>query len=642
MDVLPIDQTVAPWTNETPRSLRSSQLIDDEQAMRADLSHWAPVAFDGNGQASPAEYDQLQFKVRSSVAHPPIRVISSAGIICDLSDFTNLDRNTWQTVAIPLTSLGLDNRASMGRLKLKSTVKDTFTLWITKVRLAKQGTEPSIEPVNDQPRPGSDPDPIASEPPRQPIEQLEQLIAWDTIDFRGRENVHNNTPPREVVLRASGQDSLDDSASFAAALDSISEGGIVDVPAGTYFVSNTISLRRSRQILRGAGSDKTRIVFTQPLAFGIAITGGYPQTPTSVISGLYKNSSLLIGRNDTAQAGEYALLTDGTTGHSQVVHIEGRSGTRDRVRLQLSEPLNSDFSGDAIIQVFDANEYSGIESLSLDVASSNVHIGDMIHLRSAVGSRIDSVASKRARGAHLFTRQTYHCLVSNNSFLDATGHGDGKQGYGVDLANSTTGCLIEANEFAFLRHSIILNSAANGNVIAYNYSHSPRHTNFAEGGPGDISFHHFAYGNLVEGNIVERIHIGDAGAVGSGNMIFQNCVTSGPLTIDNSPGATQFIVDNAIYGSDDSLQNTVMPPVLPEKPTQRPYLQEGVGIFDEDGISVSENAAPLFLRNNWYDSVFWQPAKTISSSFYGSQFNPVISNRISGNWQDDCYIEKAM
>lgn len=633
INILPTDSTVVPWTNETPTSLRSREVVDGVRAMRAKLSNWAPIAFDDNQQVSPADFDYLQFRIRSSVDRPPINVIAASGVVCNLNDFVGLSRNTWTNVAIPLKSLGLHAQSSIGRLKLKSAVKDAYTLWITQVKLVK--SDGSSQPTPPPDDPVDDPDP--ADPLPVPDAQLDNLVNWH-LDPGVSGEISDHLPTRSVTLNANGQDLLDDTASFTAALASIASGGIVNIPAGTYYVSNTINLNRDGQVLRGAGSNNTRIIFTQSLPIGIAITGGYPQSSTPVISGRYNDTALIIEQNNEAQPGKYALLSDSGSNYSQVVHIQSRSGSADRVRLQLTEPLNSHFGPDSFIQLFDANEYSGVESLSVDVASNSVLVGDMFHFRSAAHSWVRDVVSQRARGAHVFTRQTYHCEVTASRFVNATGHGDGKQGYGVDLANSTTGCLIENNRLALLRHSIVLNKAASGNVVAHNYSSSPRHTNFAEGGPGDISFHHFAYGNLVEGNIVERIHIGDASEVGAGNLIYQNCITSGPLTIDNSPGARQFLVENAMYGSDRQLQNTIMPPVLPETPRARPYLQPGNSLFDENGLSISANAAPPYALNNWYQSRGWNPSQRIATSFYGSRFNRLISGSISGNWQRDCRI----
>lgn len=633
INILPTDSTVVPWTNETPTSLRSSEFVDGERAMRANLSYWAPIAFDDNQQVSPADFDYLQFRIRSSIDRPPITVIAASGVVCNLDDFVDLSNNSWTNVTIPLMSLGLSEQSSIGRLKLKSAVKDDFTLWITQVKLVK--SDGSTQPTPPPDAPEVDPDP--TDPLPVPDAQLDNLVNWH-LDPGVSGEISDHWPTRTVTLNANGQDLLDDTASFTAALASIATGGVVNIPAGTYYVSSTINLNRDRQVLRGAGSHNTHIIFTQSIPFGIAITGGYPQSPTPVVRGRYNSNILLIERNSEAQPGRYALLSDSGSHYSQIVHIQSLSGSADQLRLRLAEPLNSHFGQDSFIQVFDANEYSGVESLSVNVSSKSVHVGDMFHFRSAAHSWVRDVVSRRARGAHVFTRQTYHCEVTGNRFVNATGHGDGKQGYGVDLANSTTACLIENNKLALLRHAIVLNKAANGNVIAHNHSRSPRHTNFAEGGPGDISFHHFAYANLVEGNIVERIHIGDASEVGAGNLIYQNCLTSGPLTIDNSPGARQFLVDNAIYGSDIQLQETIMPPVLPQTPRARPYLQPGNSLFDEDGLSISANAEPPYALNNWYRSSAWNPAQRIATSFYGSRFNLLLSGSVSGNWRRDCRI----
>lgn len=187
-------------------------------------------------------------------------------------------------------------------------------------------------------------------------------------------------------------------------------------------------------------------------------------------------------------------------------------------------------------------------------------------------------------------------------------------------------------------NSVQLQARANGNIVAFNHSFSPRHTNFANGGPGDISFHGFAYANLVEGNVVERIHIGDAGPVGEGNLVHRNCVTSGPLTIDNSPNAIQSLYSNAVYGSDELLQTTVMPPVLPETPLPRSYIQIGTAFFDEDGVNVSALALAPSLINNWFNGQQWDSAEATPLSYYGTSHKPILNGSVTGSWHSDCLI----
>ncbi len=630
--ILPEDTVALPWTNETPIGLRSTETVDNVTAMRADLTHWAPIAFDSNGYDSAADFDFIEFNLRSSIDNPPINIIAANGSPCGLREFVDIKSNQWTQVQVPLASLGLSGKASIGRLKLKSTIAGQFTLWINNVRLfSSTGTLPDFPPPDDPEEPPID------EPP---LPEVTRFVPWH-IDPGVRDTIDNQLPAKRVVLNANGQDQFDDTASFVAALDAIATGGIIEIPPGTYYLSDSIRLTRDRQVIRGAGSDLTHLVFTESLPFGIAITGQYPQAPTPVINGEYRGSSLLVAPNSDATSGRYGLLTDSNSARSQVVSIVGREASQNNTRLLLANPLNSDFTGTASLQVFDANEFSGVEALSMDVVSNNTHVGDMVHMRSAAHVWLRDVLSKRARQSHVFTRQSYHCEITGNTMLDATGHGDGKQGYGIDLANSTTGCLVENNTLGYLRHSILFNASANGNIVAFNHSFSPRHTNFANGGPGDISFHSFAYANLVEGNVVERIHIGDAGPVGEGNLIHRNCVTSGPLTIDNSPDAIQSFYSNAVYGSDIQLQNTFMPPVLPETPLPRSYIQSGTVLFDEDGVNVNAIARTPSLKNNWYKGQLRPTAETTPLSYYGTRYEPLLSASITGSWQRDCRIPAA-
>jgi len=87
-------------------------------------------------------------------------------------------------------------------------------------------------------------------------------------------------------------------------------------------------------------------------------------------------------------------------------------------------------------------------------------------------------------------------------------------------------CLIENNVFKRLRHSMILQAGANGNVLAYNYSTDPYWTDVGlpPDAAGDLVLHgNFPYSNLFEGNIVQNIVIDDShGTQGPYNTFFRN------------------------------------------------------------------------------------------------------------------------
>lgn len=640
IDILPVATTVTPWTNETPRALRSIERIGGRTALRAELADWSPISVDDNDQVNSSDFDAMEVWLRASLSSPPLSLISGAGVVCLMDSLIQLKANTWQRLQIPLSSLGYRVNQPIGRVKLKSQVREPYIVWATGWRLIK--TESESEP------PVPDPDPEDPAFPERPIDQPTTLPDIDLGIWRRDPGVageiDDHLPARRVRLLANGADNRDDTDEFQQALAGLpASGAILQIPAGTFYINSTLRLK-SLQVLRGEGPERTKLIFTRSLNQAIEIGGGYPGLELAVYDAKKRSSQLTVRSHSSLRAGRFALLNEAGSASSQVIKIVSLHSSGTRTSLELEEPLNASFTANATLQTFDAAEQAGIENLTLDVASDSVKIGDMVLLRSAANSWMRNVVSRRAFSAHVFTRQSYHCEIRDSVFDDATGHHDGKQGYGIDLANSTTSCLVENNALRRLRHSILLQEGANGNVVALNHSAEPRHTNFARGGPGDISFHGSANANLIEANVVERIHIGDAGPVGSGNVVLRNCLTSGPLTLENVP-VMQYLAGNAMYGSDAQLMNTYMPPVLPQKLYTRAYLEANSSLFDNDGIIFTSAIAkaPVAL-GNWYRNQLWSdglPQVTdiqIPATLYSSNTHNFLAGPISGYWPDDCRI----
>jgi len=85
-------------------------------------------------------------------------------------------------------------------------------------------------------------------------------------------------------------------------------------------------------------------------------------------------------------------------------------------------------------------------------------------------------------------------------------------------------CLVEDNIFMHLRHSMIVQAGANGNVFAYNYSFDPFWTSTPSNSAGDMVLHgNYPYSNLFEQNICRNIVIDDShGTSGPHNTFFRN------------------------------------------------------------------------------------------------------------------------
>lgn len=146
---------------------------------------------------------------------------------------------------------------------------------------------------------------------------------------------------------------------------------------------------------------------------------------------------------------------------------------------------------------------------------------------------------------HVDLTAAYRCVVRDSYFHDAYEFGGGGHGYGANVGGHSSDCLIENNVFKHLRHPMLVQVGATGNVFGYNYSIEPN----SDGSwtPCDISLHgHYPSMNLFEGNTVQEIDVSDYwGPVGPGNTFLRNTVESeGIDVLDHSHG--QNIIGNQL------------------------------------------------------------------------------------------------
>jgi hypothetical protein len=175
--------------------------------------------------------------------------------------------------------------------------------------------------------------------------------------------------------------------------------------------------------------------------------------------------------------------------------------------------------------------HAGIENLCLFRGDSGT--GDMILLKNAAFCRVSGLESAYTTGIHVFLFAAYRCDIVSCWFHHAHDYGEGGHGYGVDCAVHSSDNRIEDNVFEFLRHAMVVQVGACGNVFGYNYSFNP----VSEGGPlPDLVLHgHFPNFNLFEGNTVQRIGIGDFwGPAGPGNTFLRNLVEIGGVDLEDA------------------------------------------------------------------------------------------------------------
>ena len=423
----------------------------------------------------------------------------------------------------------------------------------------------------------------------------------------------NNLSSPTIILDvtqfgATGNGTTDDADAIRSAIDSLhGMRGVVYFPPGNFLLKSGLDLPDSI-IIRGATSDSTHLIFNLNGAVGnaINISGSQSGVFTSVISGAERNSNkIVVSDPSNFTEGDYAELlenngswdtqpvfwADNSVG--QILHLTRISFDT----LFFDSPLRINYDSNLVIRVqkiIPAVEV-GIECLKIsreDNVASGVCIN--VFLNYAANCRIQGVESSLSIGSHIEADASTNITISgcyiHHSFLY---DGVSTHGYGITLFAHTGQCLIENNIMKHLRHSFSLQTGANGNVIAYNYSTDPNRSESPANASADISLHgHFPYSNLFEGNIVQNIQIDQThGPNGPYNTFFRNrvelygiIISSGSVQNDsmtfvgNEVPNTGFLMGNySLAGTGhfefgNSIRGTLTPPGTSPLPDSSYYL----------------------------------------------------------------------
>lgn len=339
------------------------------------------------------------------------------------------------------------------------------------------------------------------------------------------------------------------------------QNGIVYFPAGTYFFSASISLK-SGLVLKGEGATATTLLFNLSGNNNLINILG---SSTSIISNLNEpaaksavavsvNNAVLFAENDFIKIyqNDAALVNDnfalGSVG--QILKIDSilnneiyftpalRRGYRlaDAVRIKKLEMVTG----------------VGIECLKIKRLDATVQQTANILFSNAANCWVKGVESDNCNFAHIQISESSNIEITNNYFHAAFAYSVGGKGYGISCEYTSGDCLIENNIFKKLRHAMLVQSGANGNVFAYNYSLEPFKTDTIPYDlSGDIALHgNYPYLNLFEGNIVQNIIIDAShGINGPYNTFFRNRAASYGIIISLGAGDSTNIIGNEITGT---------------------------------------------------------------------------------------------
>lgn len=460
---------------------------------------------------------------------------------------------------------------------------------------------------------------------------------------------------------ADGSDEEDDLIYFQSAVNYVSRinnnpiKGAIYVPPGTYVMNGTLGMK-SGVVLRGDGADKTHLKFNSTATI-INISNGTVGPDIKVINNTGNPSA-------NATKGSTKITLDSTNSNislinagslieiqkdndnamytrpdwnvsyisrvvGQIVKVIEKNGNV----LTLEEPLRENYmtntAGNAAnpkVHTRTPIENTGLEYLHIyRVDTSDTH---GINVLGAYNSWIRGCEVNGVKKTSIQVNNSYRIEVRDNYIHDATQFDGGGHGYGLEFINRSSSCLAENNIFKNLRHAMLTQYGANGNVYAYNYSRE-----LGESILPDVSLHGtWAHETLYESNVVERIGVGDWWGPTPYNTFLRNRVNRN-IFIEDSSNYT-YTIGNEIFGR--NLEGSFGS----QQPNFKGY--NGVNIDYQMVKAGGIDLNTLITHGNYEtNAIYWQTGitdHTIPNSYYlsskpaffGNKEWPIIGSDVTG------------
>lgn len=348
-------------------------------------------------------------------------------------------------------------------------------------------------------------------------------------------------------------------SSLQEALLALGGPGKLLFPAGTYLFNQTISLPDS-VILEGeidTATLRSQVTFKLNPGMndhGISIQGSETDLGVTVqgtlTQGMHKiyapQAAVLLQLGDLIRL--YAMDDSVLVYSSWALHQTGqifRIVGIENDSLVLNKPLRRSYDLARAPKLYkqQPRRQVHIRCVNLERVSQTASQTSNVWVEVATDCSLNGIESYRCNFAHVTLQGSSNITVQNSHFRESFAYGGGGQGYGVALQGTTGDCYVYANAFTHLRHSMLLQSGVNGNVLAYNCSKDPFWSEqfLPSNSSGDLVLHgNYPYMNLFEGNVVQNIVIDNShGINGPFNTLFRNRAELYGVFMNNSPASSQ-------------------------------------------------------------------------------------------------------
>ncbi len=357
------------------------------------------------------------------------------------------------------------------------------------------------------------------------------------------------SPKNIIVFTGDNTGATDVSVSLQTAINNAPNNSVIHLKNGTYKILDQINLQ-SNITIRGMGAGKTILNFDLSGATkGCFVAKGSEKGNLYFsTTSLKEDFTITLSNASMVNVGSFVrLLQDDTdllnnswayrrTG--QISKVIAKSGNT----ITLASPIRMDFpmSRNPRLRVMSPKQNIGIECLTINrldqvaVSTDRNKISKIKFLR-VVNSWVKGVESVNCNYAHFEALYSANLLVSGCYFHDAFDYGTGGRAYGVMLHFASSESKIENTVFDNLRHAMLVQVGANGNVFAYNSSTNARNARASQ--EEDMVCHgNYPYLNLFESNVCEWATVdGSHGENGPFNTFFRNRATVNGFNVTSIP-----------------------------------------------------------------------------------------------------------
>jgi hypothetical protein len=351
---------------------------------------------------------------------------------------------------------------------------------------------------------------------------------------------------------------LDPDNAIALALsETASKKGVLAIDKGTFFFNKTLQIPANIKII-GQGSENTHLVFDlKGNGHLIQMVGNSNQQKQVLTANAYRGETAIqVSANHSFAAGDWLKI--GENNDELITSDWAKGAVHQIVRVRIIQGSTLLLEDALRLKQAYASSFKPIENIEINglhVIRRDKTIGQTanIFLSNSAHVSIKNIQSDSCNFAHIQLEESANISINGCYIKTAFDYGGGGKGYGIALQFGTGNCLIENNIFAKLRHSVLLQAGANGNVIGYNYSREPfwTETQFPSGLAGDLVLHGNApFLNLFEGNICQNIVIDDShGKNGDYNTFFRNRAEYYGLFMNAAPASdSQNFIGNELTG----------------------------------------------------------------------------------------------